>query len=155
MTIQSPLIAGATLLALSLATSAAAQTRSEMPPAVTPTTEAAAAAPMGTSKLDYSNKWRIEVSEGAKSDGEILFHVTPKGGATQEVRVVVIDKTSENGVARAIEHAFKQQLDAARYEAEVDDGEDVLVEKKSAEPVFALQFVTSTVKSVRINLDRE
>ncbi len=155
MTIQSPMLAAAAVVALSIATSTAAQTNSEVPAAVPASTETAASPPQGTGKLSYSSKWRIEVSESAKSDGEILFHVTPRGGATQEVRVAVVDDTSENGVARAIEHAFKQQLDAARYEAEIDDGEDVLVETKSAEPLFALQFVTSTVKSVRINIDKE
>ena len=29
-------------------------------------------------KPSYSNKWRIEVSESAKSDGTMLFRMTPK-----------------------------------------------------------------------------
>jgi hypothetical protein len=36
-----------------------------------------------------SNKWRIEVSEGANSDGEIVFQVKPDGGEAMEVRVPI------------------------------------------------------------------
>jgi hypothetical protein len=31
-----------------------------------------------------SNKWRIEVSEGANADGEIVFRIEPVGGETIE-----------------------------------------------------------------------
>ncbi len=62
----------------------------------TPPTPQEAAARPATSAVDlsFSNKWRIEVSEGANSDGEIIFQVTPKGGTTQEVKVVVDDGES-------------------------------------------------------------
>jgi len=62
----------------------------------TPPTPAEAAVAPSSGKLSYSNAWRIEVSEGANSDGEILFRVTPKDGATQDVRVVIDDGTSED-----------------------------------------------------------
>jgi hypothetical protein len=106
-------------------------------------------------KLSYSNKWRIEVSEGANSDGEIVFHVTPKGGSTQVVTVKIDDGTSENRVARTIEKAFDKQLDKRKYDVETDDGEDVLVKKDLSEPEFALELVSSNVKAVRLNVEKE
>ena len=106
-------------------------------------------------KLSYSNAWRIEVSEGANSDGEILFRVTPKGGATQDVRVVIDDGTSEDHVARVIKNTFEDQLDTSRYDIEMDDEEDVLVKKDLTEPRFALELVSSTVKSVRLHVQKE
>jgi hypothetical protein len=78
-----------------------------------------------------SNKWRIEVSEGANSDGEIVFQVTPEGGEAIEVRVAVEDGTRENKVARTISDAFESQLPSDDYHVEVDDGEDVLVKKEA------------------------
>jgi len=115
--------------------------------------EAAAAEPDTT--LDYSNAWRIEVSEGANSDGEILFRVTPKGGATQDVKVVIDDGTSEDHVARVIKNTFEDQLDTSKYDIEMDDEEDVLIKKDLTEPRFALVVVSSTVKSVRLHLQKE
>jgi hypothetical protein len=102
-----------------------------------------------------SNKWRIEVSEGANSDGEIVFQVTPEGGEAIEVRVAVEDGTRENKVARTISDAFESQLPSDDYHVEVDDGEDVLVKKKRGAENFDLSLVSSTVKSVRIDIEKE
>ena len=102
-----------------------------------------------------SNKWRIEVSEGANSDGEIVFRVEPVGGEAMEVRVAVKDGTRENAVAKTIRDAFEAQLPEEGYHVEVDDGEDVLVKAKRGAADFDLNLMDNTVKSVRINLDRE
>ena len=123
------------------------------PPA--PATAAATAATGDADDLRYSNSWRIEVSEGANSDGEFVFHVTPKGGKTQVITVKVDDGESEDHVARTIKNAFEKQLDTSKYDIEIDDGEDVLVKKDLTEPTFALQIVSSTVKSVRLHLQKE
>jgi hypothetical protein len=143
----------------SLATAAAACAISITGCGTTPPTpqqaaakEAAATSP---AKLSYSNAWRIEVSEGANSDGNIIFRVTPKGGATTEVNVYVDDGTSEDHTARVIKNAFEKQLDTGKYDVEMDDGEDVLVKKDLTEPVFALELVSSTVKSVRLRVQKE
>ena len=105
--------------------------------------------------LRYSNKWRIEVSEGANSHGEFVFHVTPEDGATQVVIIGIDDGESENDVARTIKNAFEKQLDTGDYDIEMDDGEDVLIKKDASEPDFALQIISSTVKSVRLKVEME
>lgn len=102
-----------------------------------------------------SNKWRIQCSESAKSDGVIQFRVKPEDAEPIEVSVSIEDGRSENGVARDIRDAFQEQLPAGRYSVETDDGEDVLVKKDFGEPNFSLELVASDVKAVRINLDRE
>jgi hypothetical protein len=101
------------------------------------------------------NKWRIECSEGANSDGEIVFRVTPKGGQPIEVRVPIKNGTSENAVARRIRDAFRKTLPKESFNAETDDGEDVLLKKDFGADDFALELVSNSVKGVRINLDRE
>lgn len=121
----------------------------------TPQQAAAATATRDADDLRYSNKWRIEVSEGANSSGEFVFHVTPKGGQTQVVTVKVDDGESEDRVARTIKNAFEKQLDTKKYDIEIDDGEDVLVKKDFTEPRFALEVISSTVKSVRLRLQKE
>ncbi len=107
-----------------------------------------------SAKLKYSNKWRIEVKEGANNDGVARFRLTPKGEAATEVTVNVKDGRSENGVARDVKDTFKAALDPKRFHVEVDDGEDVLVKKKGG-PDFALQLLESTLKGTHFDLERE
>jgi hypothetical protein len=94
------------------------------------------------------------VSEGANNDGDLLFRVTPKGGAPVDVRVHLKDGRGEDGCARDIRDAFKATLDKDSYNIDLDDGEDVLVKKRKG-PDFAVQLVESTVKGTRISFDRE
>jgi hypothetical protein len=121
----------------------------------TPEQAAAAAASGSTDDPRYSNSWRIEVSEGANSAGEFVFHLTPKGGQTQVITIPVKDGESEDRVARTIKNAFERQLDTRRYDIELDDGEDVLVKKDLTEPRFALEVISSTVESVRLRVQKE
>jgi hypothetical protein len=114
----------------------------------------AASAPAASPDLKYSNKWRIEVKEGANNDGVARFRVTPQGEAAVEVTVNVKDGRSENGVARDVKNAFKGALDTKRFHVEGDDGEDVLVKKKGG-PDFALELLESTLKGTHFDLERE
>lgn len=102
-----------------------------------------------------SNKWRIEVSEGANSHGYIVFMVAPEGGEPIEVQVEIDNGTRENKVARKIRDAFERALPDDRFHVEVDDGEDVLVKKKGKGENFRLTMVSSSVKSVRIDIEKE
>lgn len=105
-------------------------------------------------KLSLSNKWRIECSEGAKSDGIVQFRVTPEGGVPVDVQIPIKDGRGENGVARDIRDGLRKGLDKDRYHIETDDGEDVLVKKRKG-PNFDLKLISSTVKSVRFNVEKE
>ena len=104
--------------------------------------------------LSLSNKWRIEVSEGANSDGVILFRVTPDGGQPTDIEIPIEDGRGENGVARDIRDGLRKALDKERYHIETDDGEDVLVKKRKG-PNFELKLISSTVKSVRFDVEKE
>ena len=106
-------------------------------------------------KLDLSNKWRVECSEGANSDGTILFRVTPKGGTPTEVAVPITNGRSENGVARDIRDAFRNTLDPKKFHSETDDGEDVLLEEKGRCSELRAEARPSTVKSVRFDVEKE
>jgi hypothetical protein len=111
-------------------------------------------APDATAHLKYSNKWRIEVKEGANNDGVMRFRVTPEGESAINVTVEVRDGRSENGVARDVKKAFKAALDPKRFHVEGDDFEDVLLKKKGG-PDFALQLLESTLKGTHVDLERE
>jgi hypothetical protein len=104
--------------------------------------------------LSLSNKWRIEVSEGANSDGVIHFRVTPDGGQPTDVEIPIKDGRGENNIASDIAKSFKATLDKDTFHAETDDGEDVLVKKRKG-PDFELKLVESTVKGTRINIEKE
>jgi hypothetical protein len=124
-------------------------------PAPAPAEAATAApAPAPAAKLSLSNKWRIEVSEGANNDGTILFRITPDKGTPQDVTVNLKKGRSENGVARDVKDTLKAKLDKKIYSVEVDDGEDVLVKKRKG-PNFEIKVVESTVKGTRINIKKE
>ena len=106
-------------------------------------------------KLDLSNKWRIQISEGAKSDGELRFLISPKDGTPLEVAVEIKDGRWENGIAKDIRDRLRQALDAKAFHVEVDDGEDVLVQKRGKAPRFELRLLESTVKATRIGIDKQ
>lgn len=121
-------------------------------PAATPAADTAAAAPAPA--LSYSNKWRLQVSAGARNDGVMRFRITPKDGAPIDVPVSLKDGRGEDGCARDIRDTFRKALDPDSYKIEVDDGEDVLVKVRKG-PVISIELVESSVKGTRINFDRE
>jgi hypothetical protein len=115
---------------------------------------AGAQEPATAPELAYSNKWRLQVSEGANNDGVMRFRITPEGGAPIDIPVSLEDGRGEDGCARDIRDAFPAALDKDAYKVEVDDGEDVLVKVRKG-PDIAVELVESTVKGTRVNLDRE
>ena len=112
------------------------------------------AAPALAEDLKLSNKWRVEVSETARSDGTIVFRVTPKDGTPTDVTVAIKDGRGENNIAGDIRDAFRATLDKEEFHSETDDGEDVLLKKRKG-PNFELKLVESTVKATRINVGKE
>ena len=112
------------------------------------------AAPTFAEDLKLSNKWRVEVSETARSDGTIVFRVTPKDGTPTDVTVAIKDGRGENNIAGDIRDAFRATLDKEEFHSETDDGEDVLLKKRKG-PTFELKLVESTVKATRINVQKE
>jgi len=117
-------------------------------------TAAAQPAAAPAAELKYSNKWRLEVSEGANNEGVIRFRFTPKDGTSFEIPVNLRKGRGEDGVARDIRDTFKKSLDKNSYKVELDDGEDVLVKVRKG-PSIAIEIVEQTVKGTRINVDRE
>ena len=103
----------------------------------------------------YSNKWRIEVSEGAKSTGTMVFRFSFADQPSIDIEVGVAQGARENKVASVIRDAFRVQLPSDGFHIEKDDGEDVLVKRQGDTPRFAIVLMTSNVKSVRIRLDKE
>ena len=101
-----------------------------------------------------NNKWRLQCSGGADSDGRIVLEFTPVDGQPMRATVHIHEGRSENGVAHDINTALRAQV-GARYNVEVDDGEDVLVKKKRGEHDFMLTIVENTVQGVRLNPDEE
>ena len=138
------LAAGITLSSVS----AFAQDPTASPPAATEATPAPAA------PLKLSNKWRIEVHEGANNTGTLLFRVTPDKGTATDIVVNIEKGRSENGVATDIKNTLKKALDPKVYHVETDDGEDVLVKKRKG-PDYEVKLVESTLKGTRIYLDKE
>lgn len=103
----------------------------------------------------YSNKWRIEISEGANAPGTMTFRVTPNQGSPMDITAQIKGGRGENGVARDIRDALAAQLPSSRFNVEVDDGEDVLVKKQDGQPDFALELIQSSIPGTRVELDRE
>ena len=102
-----------------------------------------------------SHKWRIEVSEGANTDGTIRFVVTPVGGDITTVDVPIKKGRAENDVAKDVRDGFVRALPAGAYKVEIDDGEDVLVKTKDPAPKFSVSMVDSTVKGTRIHVEHD
>ena len=100
------------------------------------------------------NKWRLEFSGNAESDGHIVLELSPEQGEPQRANVDIRKGRSENGVARDVRDALKAQA-GQRYTVEVDDGEDVLVKKRRGEPDFVVTVVENTIEGVRLDIDAE
>jgi len=142
-------------IALLASASAFAQDPSASPEAApaaeaAPTPKAAPAA-----KLTYTDDWRIAVNHDAGSDGDILFQVTPKGGATQDITVAIKKGTGENDVAHAIKKVFEAQIGTKKYSIEMEDGENVIIERSAGQKDIALVFVSSTVKGVKVSVHKD
>ncbi len=102
-----------------------------------------------------SNKWRIQLSGHAKVAGEIELALTPKDGPATNVVIAVPQRTSENQAAAMIRDALRAKFGKDVYNAEVDDGEDVLVKARGSTPIFDLVVVRNTAEGLRISLDKE
>ena len=102
-----------------------------------------------------SNKWRLQFSGKANSDGTIVLKLSPEGKDPITAEIQVKDNTGENGVAKTVVRALKAQLPKDRFHVERDDGEDVLIKKRHGTENFGLEIVSNSVKGVRINPDRE
>lgn len=110
---------------------------------------------VGTASAEpVENKWRLEFSGNAESDGRIVLAITPRGGARREVAVDIARGTGENRVARTVMRALRDAV-GDDYHVEVDDGEDVLVKRRRGRPVFNVTVVEIGVKGVRIDPDQE
>ena len=101
-----------------------------------------------------SNKWRLQFSGGANSDGTIVIRLSPKEGDALEASIDIEDGRSENGVAKDVVSGLEDQV-GERFHVERDDGEDVLIKKRRGNSNFGVEVVSNSVKGVRINLDRE
>jgi hypothetical protein len=102
-----------------------------------------------------SNKWRIELSGQALTNGDILFRVTPRQGESVDVSVGIKSGRAENNVAKDVRDALAAKLSPDRYSVEVDDGEDILIKKKDGQPDFALELIESSVQNVSIKVEGE
>jgi hypothetical protein len=124
-------------------------------PAPASSTPAAAPAAKPAKKLSYTDDYRINVNHDAGSDGEIVFTLTPKDGAAQEVRVPIKQGTSENNVAQEIKKAFVAQVGTHGYSIEMEDGENVIIEASKLNKNYSLVLTSSTVKGVKVTVHHD
>lgn len=108
----------------------------------------------GSALATPSNKWRIQVSSDADSDGVVVFRLAPTDAAPVDITVPIPKDAGENHIARLIRDTLRAKL-GDRYKIEVDDGEDVLVKKRTGGASFDLSIQQKTAAGVRITLDKE
>jgi hypothetical protein len=102
-----------------------------------------------------SNKWRLEFSGGAETDGAIVLKITPEGGEPIEASIDVKKGAGENSVAKTVVEGLKVQLPKEAYHVERDDGEDVLIKKKRGAADFVVEIASNTAEGVRINPEHD
>ncbi|HEU0307162.1 MAG TPA: hypothetical protein VFR30_09370, partial [Lysobacter sp.] len=100
------------------------------------------------------NKWRLQFSGNAESDGRIVLELAPGEGEPMRATAAIVKGRGENAVARDVRDALRAQV-GQRYHVEVDDGEDVLVKKRRGERDFVVTIVENSVAGVRIGIDAE
>jgi hypothetical protein len=145
---------GLGVTALLIASVSLAQAPATGAPTDAPTSAAAvAAAP--AKDLRYTDDYRISVDSDAQSDGEIVFGLTPKGGTTQDVKVAIKKGTNENNVAREIKNAFVAQIGTKDYNIEMEDGENVIIERSMGAKDYSLVLASSSVKGITVKVHRD
>jgi hypothetical protein len=107
-----------------------------------------------TASADVENKWRLEFSGNAESEGHLILAIAPKNQPAVNVTVDIPRHISENDVARAVRDALLLQV-GDTYKIERDDGEDVLIKRREGEPRFSVAMVENTVKGVRLHIEEE
>jgi hypothetical protein len=100
------------------------------------------------------NKWRLQFSGNAESDGRIVLELSPSEGEPIRASADIARGLGENDVAKSVRSALQAQA-GMRYSVEVDDGEDVLVKKHHGERDFIVTIVENSVRGVRIGVDAE
>jgi hypothetical protein len=100
------------------------------------------------------NKWRLQFSGNAESDGRIVLELSPSEGEPTRASADIARGLGENDVAKSVRSALQAQA-GTRYSVEVDDGEDVLVKKHHGERDFIVTIVENSVRGVRIGVDAE
>lgn len=136
---------------------AAAQDLQEMQTRDQASAEAAAAeAPLDTSKLSYSNKWRIAFDNRAKTDGTLVFRMVMQGSdaAPVVVSVPIKNGTGENNAADATKLALRKAF-PKDFKVEGDDGEDVLVKLNFVEGRSSLELLSNDVKGLKVKIKKE
>jgi len=108
-----------------------------------------------TAHAESSNKWRLQFSGSAWSDGVIELKISPVDDEPLTCSVSIPRGTGENAVAKMVVKACREQLPKKMVHVERDDGEDVLFKKRRGTPNFGIEIVANTVKNVRINPDKE
>lgn len=100
------------------------------------------------------NKWRLEFSGNAESAGEVTLALAPEGEAAVIVTVPIAEDTRENDIASAVANQLRLRV-GDTYQVERDDGEDVLVKRRTGEKKFSVGLVDNTVEGLSLALDRE
>ena len=144
-------LVGTVLLTASLATAQAPDTGTSSA-AASPT---ATAPEVSSKKLSYTDDYRISVDDDADTDGEIVFRVTPKDGTATDVKVAIKKGTNENEIARTIKQAFVDQLGTKEQNIEMEDGENVIIERSMGSKDVSLVLVSTTVKGVDVKVHRD
>ena len=139
---------------LAMALAAAPAFAATGPASIVPPPAAASGEAADADAGPRSNKWRLEFSGAAESAGEIVIAVTDERGADYQISVAIERNDGENRVSSKVQRALDRALPWG-WRVERDDGEDLLVKRRLYHPRFRMALVSSTVKDVRINFDRE
>lgn len=102
-----------------------------------------------------SNKWRLQFSGKANSDGVIVLKISPVEGEPITAEVSVKNNAGENAVAKTVAKALQEQLPKDAYRVERDDGEDVLIKNRHGAKDFDVEIVSNSVDGVHISRDME
>jgi hypothetical protein len=98
-----------------------------------------------------ASSWNITPSGSAASSGQLLFRVTPAGGAPVEVTVAVPRGSSDVIVARTIRQALSSQLPHI-YRVELGEGANVLLADARGKPTLSIELLNSDVDGMRVSV---
>ncbi|MEX0734148.1 MAG: hypothetical protein WD944_01050 [Steroidobacteraceae bacterium] len=99
--------------------------------------------------------WRIEITGGADSHGEIVFSFFEDGVEITQIPAAIPRGTPENAVARRIRKEMRRMLPKEQYGIELKSGEKVLISAQGHTKDFEFRLVRNTVQGTTVSIARE
>ena len=99
--------------------------------------------------------WRIEVTGGADSHGEIVLSFAEDGVEITQIPTAIPKGTPENAIARRIRKELRRALPKEQCGVDLERGEKILISARAHTKDFEFRLVRNSVSGTVVTAVRE